>query len=507
MFQKIIGYFQFYSAESEEKSGHVKYAAAAFCFVIIFSLSVILHIDKSVFYDTSTVFMSILDSLHRMGVAQIALIDAALLAAVLCLRQKRNLEAKSNWYISLLWYTWNILFVTAGLTHNIGSGYLLSQVIIMIALPLLYRKRKDGGIAELLDSAAMAVIAVMLAVTVIHMICFPYGSVTHYIVNDDGSRTAWQLWSTYLNRYRGITSNPNILGEFMTMGILSSLYLIYRDTGKKYILYAIVLGFCIGQAVMSISRTALLSEILLFVAWMILYGKSRKGFRKFLLILLIAVLSALLTYFIINRGTDNYGLLSSLQAPVAVYAADGSSITQRLEKSTDLNTFSSGRIEIWKIYLDHLNMGGHDVSYSYPIRVMNTLGNGYNYYSLAHNVALEYAYRCGIPTGILFLAQEILSFAFCIRVIFMRRNKMKDEYVFSVLAITAFLVTGSLEPISEVFTRPLLLIYYLALLPIFGWGAANEESGSRYPGTAGQVTGGRYAGAHDAARRRTEVQV
>lgn len=110
---------------------------------------------------------------------------------------------------------------------------------------------------------------------------------------------------------------------------------------------------------------------------------------------------------------------------------------------------------------------GNDVSYKYPLRVKYNDDGEYQFQSGAHNVGLEFAFRCGWPAGIIFWGIELWGLVFCIAVIFGRRKKLTDEKVFAVFSILAFIVMGNLEQVNEAFVRVTLLVYYLALLVLF----------------------------------------
>jgi hypothetical protein len=105
------------------------------------------------------------------------------------------------------------------------------------------------------------------------------------------------------------------------------------------------------------------------------------------------------------------------------------------------------------------------------MRVLNSAGTGYTYFSMMHNVILEFSMRCGWVTGLILLGIELWTIVFCIGVLFGRKRRITDARVFAVFGIAAFLLFGNVEPINEAFFRSLMLVYYLSIIPVFTFGS------------------------------------
>jgi len=321
-------------------------------------------------------------------------------------------------------------------------------------LYFVWQNRND--IETLFDLMTIAVLLVTIVFGIISVITIPF-------VNQEAIPS----------RYEALTRNPNILGFCTVTSIIASLYLVYRQKRIWTFISSIVLGMSVAFLVLSLARSATLAVIISSTAWLILYIRNKKSTRLLITVVLIAAIAFFSFYFITTRGTDPAGITSQVTNSV-VYATDDSNQKQtttdffeRLKNFTNLDQYSSGRLDIWKLYFEGLNYSGNDVSYSLPIRVVSYNGYDTRYYYYAHNTALEFAYRSGIPSGILYVILCVIVLFYGIKKVFNFKYHLKDHECLTVMIIFSFLVIGLVESLEFTFSRDVAVLFYFALVPLF----------------------------------------
>lgn len=118
--------------------------------------------------------------------------------------------------------------------------------------------------------------------------------------------------------------------------------------------------------------------------------------------------------------------------------------------------YANGRMDIFKAYLDQLNLQGHEE--------MGALLPDGSVAVHAHNIYLQVAYDHGIPTGILFILTGAGAFAAgCI--FYFRKRKDTACAVFPAAAVVAFAMAGMVEWIFHL-CNPAGLVLLLVLAPL-----------------------------------------
>ena len=455
-----------FAIKNREKSRTVRNILAAVLIFLIFGIAFTNMIDKKLLPSDSDGVASILYSLKHLDEGTVSIISSILLVIVLLLIAARPLKkAKWNWYFLITWYLFCLLIIMAGLSHDIGTGVLATYISLMIILPAYTIVLSDNNDTKAFyDMLSIVIMLFVLIVLLIEMIIFPYENADVNIQTVIGGR------------YFGITINPNRLGEFAVMGIICSCYIAYRQNNVLRWIAVVNAGLVIGVCILTISRTALISSVLVLAAWLIICFREKTGIKNIMIMVLVIAICAVAMYEITTKGTDPLHIRSQVQAPMLVKADDGanskkdsSAVTERFFKEGDLDKVSSGRLGLWKMGMEKMTLAGNDVSYAYPMRVLNSEGTGYSYMNRMHNLILEYAFRCGWPVGVILLGIEIWALVFCLVMLFGRKKRLSDARVFSVLTILAFIVESNLEPLCDVFIRTLLLLFYLAIIPLFSF--------------------------------------
>ena len=135
----------------------------------------------------------------------------------------------------------------------------------------------------------------------------------------------------------------------------------------------------------------------------------------------------------------------------ADYVPEG--IPEGAEKEND---FTNGRLDIFRSYMEQLNMTGH--------QEMGALLENGEIATHAHNIYLQLAYDHGIPTGIVFVLTGIATFVSAW--LYYRRKKDKITYAaLPVVAITAMAVAGMVEWVFHV-SNPFGFLLMLVITPL-----------------------------------------
>lgn len=225
-----------------------------------------------------------------------------------------------------------------------------------------------------------------------------------------GLSTAFCLFCTQRNPeyYKGMTNNPNTLGQFMSVSIvvILSRLLSENNSYRKLLLISVATDFALYFTVMSQCRSAILADVCIFALFLLYLtrlAKRRSENRTLLKRCLICTCVTLILFIPVSLTGEyimchNYGIASYFQSAAKdertladktdeVHAAEVTKdkILQRFKESMDLNQFSSGRLYIYSKYWKNLNLLGHKGNLD-----VNGIGTG------AHNSILMIGYNYGI---------------------------------------------------------------------------------------------------------------
>lgn len=127
-----------------------------------------------------------------------------------------------------------------------------------------------------------------------------------------------------------------------------------------------------------------------------------------------------------------------------------------LSDPEEAEDYSNGRMDIFKAYLQQLNMTGHD-------EMGATLADG-EIAVHAHNIYLQVAYDHGIGVGILFVIFGVVSFG-CAVVFYQRRKEQTIAAALPMIVILSFGVAGMVEWIFHL-SSPTGFVLMLVLAPL-----------------------------------------
>jgi len=127
-----------------------------------------------------------------------------------------------------------------------------------------------------------------------------------------------------------------------------------------------------------------------------------------------------------------------------------------IDSPNNVNTYSNGRIDIFKNYIRHLNFSGHPA-------VGLTLEDGSTIIH-AHNSFIQMAYDCGIPTGIIFIFLYIM-FGFRTIKYYFCRYKSNQFALMPMLIFAAFGIASMVEYVFRP-TIPLGFVFLAMFAPL-----------------------------------------
>lgn len=304
--------------------------------------------------------------------------------------------------------------------------------------------------------------------------------------------------------YEGITDNSNSIGIASIGGAIASLALIANRAKTKY-LYMLCFGFFVAFTIISESRASLLAIIVAFLGFLIAFirsemRKDRKGLLKVVgWLLLIAVCAGVMTYGVravltrdepiirnekLIKATEQElkreaearqkavaeGKLSQETAERLDSIASGEGgktiatedITDKFTKGNgNIESLSSGRMSTWNYYLHHIGLKGHSRKDGDPFIKERGLT------AAAHNTYLEISYRSGIIPGVLYALVALSAAGWCFIYLFRKNKNFDASLVLIVLAVFAFGVMSHLERAVYPVEKVHILLYFLAITPMF----------------------------------------
>lgn len=422
------------------------------------------HKDRMISYNTSIsdFFTSLLDlGDGGRGVTAVILMTLIVLFSV----RKPLKKIEFNWYISLFWFVGSILIIIAGIFHDIGSGFLIVQIAVLLLFPALYIAWNEN-LKELYDLIALAALAFIL-IECILLLHYPFDSV-----------------SGISGKYRGPYIDSNVISYTFVAGLCPGLYLISRDSKLKRLFASVMLGLILCVILISFSRGAYLTAGVVVLCWFILYFKKSGKLLSLILSVVIAAVSFFGYYMTVSGGNDPLNIRSVTAAGQTVYADEtvsepdspsSTDILGRLENFNNLNQYTTGRVGIWKVFSKYINWTGNDVTYTLPVRVLHYTGQSARYYTTTHNNAYDIVIRAGLPAGIIYLLMQLIALVYSLKKIFGRRKNVKAYDLFVVPAFMIFIVEGNMETYSHIFSSLPTLLYFLSLTVLLGFGVKTNN--------------------------------
>ena len=342
--------------------------------------------------------------------------------------------------------------------HSVGDGYRVFALMLVFEYPCLYlvwNNRRDYE--KLFDPLSLA-----LAVTGVFVFVLCFG----VALNGD--------FLIIGGRCTGPVGNANSLSMLGMFGSCGALYRLVKEKsfGWRFIFYALALGAGYAIVLMGQSRTSIIGCAACLIVTLIFYfryceknGTLLRSVKIFSTIVLVLFMIGLSSACVGIQKAVESNEMGSTTSVGAENEADGQTAADRIklnEQNKTINTFSSGRITIWKWYFDHLNVYGND----YDNTDWDSLQSSEK---RAHNNFLNVAFRYGVPVGILFLFIEFVACFNALQILLLRKVK-NVALLMSLLLIVLFFFESVLEIATLPFEREAPCYFYIALISLTGTG-------------------------------------
>ena len=336
--------------------------------------------------------------------------------------------------------------IITGLMHPLGSGYLLFGASLLIVYPcfyLVWNNRKDYE--TLFDIVAETNIRVGNIYFLYTLLIFPE-----------------ELLRLNGERFRATIGDPNLYSLVGMAMVCSAAYMFYRGRKNK-----MKIAYCTASAIVGLivvllgqSRSGMLVCIgaIFFVYVFILKarinGKANAVKQAAAMLFITIIFSAA-----ISAGTlPGYAEESEEAAAESTEetAVDDNFADRFSVEGKDLNTFTSGRVEIWKNYARHLNMTGNNFNEIDWTEMTNDTVKH------AHNNFLEYGYRCGVPVALAFTILELFAGLMSLKYLFSRKWN-RECYLFAVISMFMYAVMSLLDIATIPMERYAPFCFYIIL--------------------------------------------
>lgn len=341
--------------------------------------------------------------------------------------------------------------IVTGLMHSIGSGYMMFGVELLLIFPCFYfvwNNRKDYE--TLFDIAATSNMEIG---SLYFLYCVTIFREDMFITNGE--------------RFQGSIKDPNLYSLIGMAMVCSALYMMYRRRRNKQYIVFCVTTIIMGMAIIVLgqSRSALMTAVGATLIVLIFTVKNRKGLKKelgmttkaFAICMALLLCMSVVTKVVMAEGEEG---------PDA--STDNGFIERFSPEGKDLNTFTSGRADIWANYAEKLNMTGNDFSKTdWAELTGNTVAH-------AHNNFLEYGYRCGIPVATMFVLLELFAGLITLKYLFSSKWN-RDCFLYAIICMFMYTVMSMLDIATIPMERYAPFAFYILLTVLID---SNEKATS-----------------------------
>ena len=396
------------------------------------------------------------------------IIGSMLLIAISVLSiDKEPGEVRWNRWVCYSMIAFGLGMLIVGRLHPVGDGYVMYSLDLAFVFPAYYYARINNGKEDQLYR--MIALCTVAWGVLSFIYCWLEALQGRLPLRED-------------NRFTGYLNDPNILGMLGVVIFVSALYLLF-EYRREWIAVLSAAGVGIGMfyAFMTASRTSVLCEMICITAFVIFVLKEiRTGAKDKSNLIKGLICAVIMSLVIIAAGTKmddinlhaiqkNNGPVSHIEIVVPVEAEDDTaeetesdpiSITDRPDPSDGLDVYTSGRIGIWKIYIDNFSWLGRDLG------EIEDQFEGMPAYR-AHNNIIDYTFRCGYIVGGLYLIFFISAGISGLMILFDRRYT-RPEYFFLVSIIGSYSIQALLEIATLPFSRCIPCLFFMTISPIMG---------------------------------------
>ena len=345
------------------------------------------------------------------------------------------------------------LMLISALRFNVD--WIAESVLLLVIVPVLSLVFVNGDIKRVYERLRQACIGSFLIYVVLSALLVPI----------------------HQKQYGGLIPNVNGAAIYLVL-VLACLFVecVRTDLSRKALFFRLLLtGMCVALILYTNSRTGQLAAVAVFISVfgaMAVFGE--KPLRRFaltrgLFVLLSAVMMMNATIYLIYGGNHiGYAIKDifaggAIESPVEDQVPSLDSFLdyneEKLETDDkDLNDISTGRIDIWKAYLQECTLFGSGLEEKFWVPSRDT------YYMTAHMVLLTYAFRHGYICALMFFGFNLLSAVRALR--FARKHKAKAWALMPLAVTVAFGAISVVASINTPFLYMITIYYYFAQAPL-----------------------------------------
>ena len=341
--------------------------------------------------------------------------------------KKKKIERPGK-YISALWMGMAVIalfYLITGIMYRV-KAYILISFVIAIIVPVLqyYFIQREDRIVYRMCAASALFYAVLV------FLSFLAGP----------SLSAIQ--------FGGILINQNALGLACVTVFPAGLALCRENKVK---IGAILIAADTAFIIFSTSRTAVIAVVLQLIYALIIgisdvvhgHIKKEKLYKSIAAILCFSIVGFFLFFWTFTTLKEAEArMLPSIQIEIdegmsleELYLKFGARMGKGLDGEGDY-AFSSGRVGIWKDYIENLTFFGHEKEE----RDQVVSGSRLYFTTNAHNAYLQVAYGAGIPAGVGLLFVAVLAAFGCFRksIPGIKGKRINDKDYYAVLTVLGF---------------------------------------------------------------------
>lgn len=273
--------------------------------------------------------------------------------------------------------------------------------------------------------------------------------------------------------YRSIFLNQNSFAMYLCAVIICCFQMFFSKKINKVSFWCslITMGLAIIFLMMTSARggqIATLFSVFCTIILLVAFFKRNKikiYITKTLLLITSIVLCFYLLPYIFLGGnilvsSINYSAIKSNVKIDLSHSVDKNKDRYSNSLKTDnVNSITTGRADIWKIYIKEMNLIGNNSSEKKLYRK-----DGQAETRSAHSAIIQLSYEGGILAGIFYFIFNVSGGIIAICVAIKRR---KDEYaIFPLIVILSYGVISVVESALHPFTHLIVLLYYFVQVPI-----------------------------------------
>ena len=378
----------------------------------------------------------------------------------LCCIQKALPNVVWNKVVCLPLVSFALGILIISLIHPVGSGYIVYALDLLLLFPFYYSITYGGGryknIYRLLALSAVGE----------GIIAFFYCLILSF---------SGRL-GIVADRVMGYTTNPNFHGALGLLTFVSGLYLLM--VGTKFFAFDIICSISVGIGISfmltSLCRTALLSSVGCVFAFLIFtiqrFVKEPKKSVNALPIIALSIIVMITTTIGLQMDDINYRAIENRtvmteqtdsiaeETSAAQPAKETEELQSRLSSQNDANNYSSGRVNIWRIYIDNFSWLGKEVD-----EIADNFYEGSEW--RAHNNFIDYYFRCGYIVGTFYLFFYIAAGICGLKILFNKKRTSAEDF-FLVEAIGCYAFYSLVEVATLPFIRCIPCLFFMLAGPI-----------------------------------------